>query len=152
MRLFIIAVVLMGLSAVAGSIIVGSRSYDGVVVEKPYETGISWDQRRHENEATGWRVDILNSRFTMGKNEIVVSAKDAEGNELKDAEVSVVVSRPSTRAYDATFKALWSPEGIYKTAVSFPVYGYWDLKVGILKEGKSYNFEKRVYAEKEGQQ
>jgi len=148
MRTIIIAVVLMGLAAVAGSIIVGSRNFDGVVVDKPYETGLAWDKVRHENAATGWQIDVGESRFAEGNSELVLSVRDAAGHALKDAEVSITISRPSTKEYDRTYKAVQEAEGRYNAPVLFPLHGYWDLKINILKEGKHSGFARRIFAEK----
>jgi nitrogen fixation protein FixH len=148
MRTIIIAVVLMGLAAVAGSIIVGSRSFDGVVVDKPYETGLAWDKVKHENAATGWQADVRESRLAEGNSELVLSVRDAAGHALQGAEVSITISRPSTKTYDRTYKAVQAADGLYKVPVLFPLYGYWDLKISILKEGKHSGFGKRIFAEK----
>jgi len=150
MRYFIILIVLTGLVATAGSIIVGSQYFDGLVIDKPYETGLMWDQKRHENEGTGWKADIINSGFVTGRNKLVLSVRDRSGNTLTDADVSIKISRPSTRQYDGISKATRSA-GFYKAMVMFPLYGYWDLKVVILKDRKQYDFEQRIFAEKEAQ-
>ncbi|HMK55692.1 MAG TPA: FixH family protein [Dissulfurispiraceae bacterium] len=150
MRYFIVVIVLVGLAAVAGSIIVGNQYFDGLVIEKPYEMGLAWDQRRHENEAAGWKVDVANKEFVVGKNEIILSVRDGAGDMLKDADVSIAISRPSTKQYDNTFKAAWSA-GFYKASVVCPLYGYWDLKVVILKDSRQHSYEQRIFADKEVQ-
>ncbi|MGO9611789.1 MAG: FixH family protein [Dissulfurispiraceae bacterium] len=148
MRTLIIAIVLMGLSSVAGSIIFGIRSFDGVVVDSPYETGLSWEKVRNESAATGWHADVKNATLKTSINELVISVRDSNGHLLKDAEMSITVSRPSTKAYDMTYKAEPTDDGLYRASVSFPIYGYWDLKISILKEGRRASFEKRIFAEK----
>lgn len=149
MRTIIIIVVLMGLAAVAGSIIIGSSYFDGIVVDKPYETGLSWDKVRHENESTGWQADVVDGRFAAGKNELVLTVRDASGKALDGAGVSITISRPSSKSYDMTYKAVQAEDGFYKVPVIFPLYGYWDLKISILKEGKRSGFDRRIFAEKE---
>ena len=148
MKTIIIVVVLLGLSAVAGSIIVGSRYFDGIVVDKPYETGLSWDRTRHENADAGWNLNIMNATFRMGNSDIVMSVFDKNGNILEGADISVSVSRPSSKDYDKTYRAVQTGKGQYKASVQFPLYGYWDMKMSILKEGRRVTVEKRVFADK----
>lgn len=148
LRTLIIAIVLIGLSSVAGSILVGVRSFDGVVVGSPYETGLYWEKVIKESAATGWQVDILDASFTMGSNALAISVRDSNGKWLKDADMSITVSRPSTKDYDKSYKAELAADGLYRAIVSFPIYGYWDLKISILKEGRHAGFEKRIFAEK----
>lgn len=51
MRIAIILICILALAATLGAIVVGMRTFDGLVVEKPYETGLAWDeiQRKKTN-------------------------------------------------------------------------------------------------------
>jgi nitrogen fixation protein FixH len=44
--LFVIMIIvsILALAATLGAIFVGIRTFDGLVVEKPYETGLAWDE------------------------------------------------------------------------------------------------------------
>src|SRR5919108_6547317 len=53
MRFFIIILVIisiLALSATIGALIVGMRSFEGLVVEKPYETGLAWDELQKQKK------------------------------------------------------------------------------------------------------
>lgn len=148
MRTLIILVVLAGLTAVAASILVGRQYFDGVVVDRPYERGLDWDRVRHEREATGWQAEVENRSLKVGNNELILSVRDRKGNALAGAEVSITISRPSTKAFDREHKADMSADGLYRAAVFLPLYGYWDIKISILKGGEHADFESRIFAER----
>lgn len=145
MRILIIIVVIIGFGAVIGSIVVGQRVFEGKVVDKPYERGLEWDRVQREKAELGWRVDIKN-KFKAGNNEIMFSVLDKKGNQLKDIQVSLTISRPATTAYDREFGVL-QVDGVYKSVVNFPLHGNWDLKININENGRNIILEKRIFAE-----
>ena len=148
MKTLIVIVVLIGLLSVAAVIIVGSRTFEGTVTEKPYEKGLDWDKSREEKASSGLQVEVLTKLFVTGDNEILFSVLDREGKPLSDGRVSAGISRPSSSAYDRTFDVVARKDGTYLTAVLFPLQGYWDLRIEITREGKSMMFEKRIFVEK----
>jgi len=147
MKIFIIAIVIIGLLGVAGSIIVGSSMFEGIVSERPYETGLAWDRMQREKEASGLSVAVKNDRFREGQNMFGLDILDKRGKQLEDALVSVTVSRPSTTAYDKTYNCTRLADGSWRTTVVFPLHGYWDIKVGIRRGTSDLIFTRRVFAE-----
>ncbi len=145
MKLLLVIVAIIGLSAVIGAVVVGTRSFDGTVVDKPYERGLSYDAAHHEKEASGWNAEILNKGLTVGKNDILLSITDKEGRKVTDVEVTVVISRPSSSTYDKTYKAS-EEKGLFRIAADLPLYGYWDAKVQVSDRSRTVTFEKRLYA------
>jgi nitrogen fixation protein FixH len=148
MKTLIVVVTLIGLAAVLGAIVVGTRSFEGVVVEKPYETGLLWDAAEKEKAAIGWKVELRTKMFRPGENQTVLQVFDKDGNPLSGAEVSVVVSRPSTNAYDRVYSAAGLSGGIYETPVQLPLFGHWDLRVSVTSNGKTAVFHERIFAER----
>ncbi len=146
MRILIIAVILVGLVAVTGSIIMGQKVFDGKVVDKPYETGLLWDKMQREKAEL--RVEIKDRNFRTGDNEINFFVLDKEGNPLFDAAVMITLSRPSTTIYDRDYEALKSKDHGYRAVVHLPLYGYWDIKIRVIRRGNDLAFEKRIYSEK----
>ncbi|MDI6801835.1 MAG: FixH family protein [Thermodesulfovibrionales bacterium] len=145
MRILIIIVAIIGFGAVIGSIVVGQRVFEGKVVDKPYETGLMWDKMQREKAEL--RVDIKNTEFKTGNNEIVFSISDKEGKPLSASSVKLTVSRPTTTAHDMEYKAFRQLDGYYHAAVKLNLYGYWDLKINIVRDGRSIMLEKRIFAE-----
>ncbi len=134
MRFFIVIIVLtciLALAATIGTIVVGSRSFEGTVVDKPYETGLAWDEERRNQESLGWSVVLQKATYKTGKNDLIVMVHDKNGVPLSDAVVSVVVSRPSTRAFDRHLSCtLCSPtdDTGLRSIFRFTGTGVWSLR------------------------
>lgn len=151
MKLLLIVVVIIGLAAVIGAVVVGKYSFDGTVVEKPYETGIAWDETRKVREGSGWKVEVLNASFIQGKNRLRISLSGREGKPLPDAEVSVKTARPATAAYDQRYPMSGDSGGIFFADISLVQFGHWDLSFEVKQGGKVISFGKRIFAEKADQ-
>lgn len=154
MRLYIIIIVsacLLALGATIGTIVVGSRSFEGIVVDKPYEAGLAWDQERRNQESLGWSVGLQETTFKTGKNDLVVIVRDKNGAPFSDALVSVAVSRPSTRSFDRTYRAVAQPNGQYRTEIDLPLYGNWGVLVDVSRKKEHTSFNKMISADQDGQ-
>lgn len=147
MKLLLVVITLVGLGAVIGAVVVGTRNFDGTVVDKPYERGLTYDAVHHEREKSGWNTEILNKGLTTGMNDILLSVTDRNNRPMTDAEVSVVISRPSSSSYDRTYKAAITEKGQFRIAADLPLYGYWNAKIMITAQGKSIIFERTLFAE-----
>ncbi len=53
MRTAIILICVLALAATLGAIVVGMQTFDGLVVEKPYETGLAWDEIQRQKSKPG---------------------------------------------------------------------------------------------------
>lgn len=148
MKVLIGFVTLTALFAVAGSFIVGIKNFDGTVTERPYEEGLLWDDIRKKKTALGWRVDIKKSKFTTGNNDITISILSKLKEPLKGTNISVMISRPSTTAYDRDVETVKLKEGLYRANTDFPVFGYWDITIEVSKGRESLTFNKRIFVEK----
>jgi len=94
MKRVLAVVTLIGLAAVIGAFVIGMRTFDGTVVDKPYEHGLAYDAVHHEKESSGWIAEIVNRQFTIGTNTLLLSVTDRNRRPVTDVEISVVVSRP----------------------------------------------------------
>jgi nitrogen fixation protein FixH len=147
-RIAIIVVVLIGLAAVLGAIIVGSRSFEGIVTKHPYEKGLQWDKIQEERLSLGWKADFMNSGFTTGENEMVIILRGRDDLPMRDAHAVVTLSRPNTVAYDRTYNFAGTGGGLYRGKVQFPLYGNWDVNIHIVRGGDSLDLVKEIYVEK----
>ena len=145
MKILIILVTIVALSAVIGSVIVGEKVFDGLVVEKPYEKGLQWDKTRNEKTELGWNVVLKNRAFSAGENDVIISVFDKDGRPLAGAQAIITISRPATTAYDKNYETTLLGVGSYKVKANFPLYGYWDLKVTVSHDKKSAVYEEKVY-------
>ncbi|HUI67634.1 MAG TPA: FixH family protein [Nitrospirota bacterium] len=147
MRILIIVICIIALAATIGAIIVGKRSFEGLVVEKPYETGLAWDETRNKQTNLGWTVSVQGARFKTGKNELIVKVVDKSRSLLTDAAVSVTVSRSSTREYDKTYRTIEQSDGRYHASISLPLYGSWDLIIDVSRKNDHSIFKEAIFAE-----
>ena len=148
MKLLLIIVSIIGLGAVIGSVVVGTRTFEGTIVEKPYEQGLAYDAIHHEREASGWNVEILNKELTSGTNDILLSVTDRNRKPLADAVISLSISRLASRGFDKTYKAAKTEKGQFIAKADLPAYGYWTASVQVTEKGKSITFEKTLFAER----
>ena len=146
MKTLLIIVSIIGLAAVVGAIVVGRSTFDGIVVDKPYERGLTYDAVQKEREASGWVVDIVDPSPVVGRNELIISATDGKGSPLPDAEISLTISRPSSASYDRTYAAVRTTRGQFRAEIELPLYGHWDVKIRVKAEGKNITFEREVFA------
>jgi nitrogen fixation protein FixH len=147
MKTLIVTVTVIALVAVIGSIIVGERAFDGLVVEKPYDKGLQWDRDHTEKAGLGWNVFIKNRNLHTGDNDLIFSVLDKGGKPVEDVMATVLVTRPSTTAYDKYYEPSAQGNGTYKISVHFPLYGYWYVRINVAHERKNIVFEEKVYAE-----
>lgn len=150
MRSFIILISILVTAVTTGTILVGTKSFDGVVVEKPYETGLDWDKKREQKLKLGWIVSLPGSSFPVGRNDLLVAVRDKDGNPLRDAIVLVKMTRPSSNRHDRTYEAVRQADGRYLAMVDFPLYGKWDLIMNITRHNQRVEFTKPVFVELSG--
>ncbi len=147
MKKLLVLVTFIGMAAVIGAIVVGKYTFDGTVVDNPYEKGLLWDDEQKARESSGWNIDIQPPAPTVGRNELHINVRDRAGKSLA-AEVLLTVSRPSSKRFDRQYSALLTEKGSYAVQVDLPLYGYWDLDIGVTAENKSILFHRTVFAEK----
>ena len=148
MRALIIVVTVIALAATIGAIAVGLKSFDGVVVEKPYETGLVWDDAQRNRERLGWTITLQPTIFTTGSNTLFIQVFNRAHERLTNAAVSVTISRPSTGAYDRTYQSLRLSDGRYQTAIELPLFGSWDVVTDISRNNERVSMINVIYAEK----
>ncbi|HXX82148.1 MAG TPA: FixH family protein [Thermodesulfovibrionales bacterium] len=140
-------VIIVALAAVVTVVIVGSRSFEGIVVDKPYERGLSWDREQRERTESGLNVTLKNKTFKVGRNDLAIEVTDREQKPVLDAEVILTVSRPSTNAYDMTYRLAVSKKGMFSAPVELPLYGHWDLHITIVRNGQNLLFQQKIFVE-----
>ena len=148
MRTVISIVSIIAIAATIGTIAVGMKIFDGVVVENPYDAGLAWDETRRNKDALGWGLKLKNDLFKTGKNELALEVLDRNGRQLDNAAVRVTTSRPSTRAFDKIYPAVRTPDGTFRTSIDLPLYGAWDLKITVSSGKDRCSFTNRIYADK----
>jgi nitrogen fixation protein FixH len=146
MRNLIVIISTIVVAMTIGTIIVGNRMFDGVVVERPYDTGLAWDKAQKRQARLGWKVVVVNANLKVGSNELILGVSDRDGTPLKDAAVEVTVSRPSTKAYDRIYRAVPGEGGRYQVPISLPIVGLWDIRTEITRREDLYTTVERIEA------
>lgn len=145
MKTLIAFVIIVGLAAVAGSIIVGVKSFDGIVTENPYETGLRWDDARKKMRDLGWIIEIQNEKFITGDNDVSISVFDKNKIPLSLTEIALSISRPATEKYNKEFDIIQIRDGVYSARLNFPLFGFWDIGIRVSNGGDELFFEKKVF-------
>lgn len=148
MRTLIIAISICVFAATVVTIIAGKRSFDGIVVEKPYETGLDWDRKQAQKARLGWDVSVNGTSFRTGRNELFITILDGNGKKVRDAAVNVKVSRPSSGAYDKTYEMALEPDGRYAASIDLSLYGNWTVIIDVRRGEDQTEFTKSIFAEK----
>jgi nitrogen fixation protein FixH len=148
MRTLIILVCIFIIVVTAVTIIVGSRSFDGIVVEKPYETGLAWDKAQEQKEKLGWNVSLQGGPYRVGKNDLGISISDRNERLIHDAEMSIRVTRPSTTAFDRTYQAAALPDGRFHASVDLVRPGMWDLIVHVQHADEQAEYTLHLYVQR----
>jgi nitrogen fixation protein FixH len=149
---FIVVILLaciLVLAATIGTIVIGSRSFEGTVVDKPYEKGLAWDEEHRNRERLGWSVDLQDTDYRTGKNDLIVVVRDKSGTPISDALVSVSVSRPSTREFDRTYGTTAMQNGRYRAMIDLPYYGNWSVVVEVSRNKQQTSFDNMISAVQE---
>lgn len=148
MRILIIFVCIFVVLLTAVTIIVGSRTFEGVVVEKPYEAGLAWDAAERQRTKLGWKVSLAGDRFLTGGNELIVAVTDRDSKPLREAQVTLRVSRPSTTSLDKTYTAHSERDGRFRAQVELARYGNWDVIVSVKRGKEQADYTLRLHAER----
>lgn len=80
-----------------------------------------------------YKIEYLPEPLTVGKNSIQIAVKEKEGASVRDANVTLLVTRPETRKYDQTVQL--ERQGNYYSVdnIELPIAGRWNLlfRVGV---------------------
>jgi len=149
MKFLIIAITILVVVITAVTIMTGSSVFDGVVVEKPYETGLDWDKVQEKKTRLGWTLSTKHTTYRIGRNVVSFMVRDRNGTLLQDALASVKVSRPATVQYDRTSQAAPGQDGSFSAVIDLPSYGKWDLIISVKNGADVIEFVRPVFVERE---
>jgi nitrogen fixation protein FixH len=145
MKVIIIFCVIAIITSIAATVVVGVNVFDGTIEDHPYEKGLEWDKLQKSRTELGWKCRIENNTITTGVNDLVLKLDDIDERPLDATDVSILISRPYSNAYDKRFDAEKIRTGVYKARTDFPYFGYWDIKIAVTKDSEHLTLEKSVY-------
>jgi len=129
MKAVIAVVSALGLGAVVGAVVVGTRSFEGTVVDHPYEHGLSWDRDHARRRDSGLEVRLRDAAFPAGSGRAAFTISGAAADSLGDRDVSVRVRRPESGEHQRETPARRQPDGSWEAPVLLPMAGRWELAV-----------------------
>jgi nitrogen fixation protein FixH len=140
MKALILIVCLLGLGAIVGAVVVGTRSFDGTVVEHPYEHGLAWDRDQGRRRDSGLEVRVLNTAFRTGSNLAAFTISGVGADGIGDRDVTVRVRRPASAEHERTTPARKQSDGSWAAEALLPVAGRWELAVLVERPGGRIDF------------
>jgi len=143
MKLTIFIVSLLAMSAVVGAIVIGNMSFDGVVTEDPFETGLIWDEIQKNKAESGITIRLKTNQYEKGTNRIEFQIEKSRPIDID--LITIVRSRPSTTDLDKQVTVTTLSENNYQAEMDFPLVGNWDLIAKIDAGGKQILFSNRIY-------
>ena len=144
MKLVLTSVVLIGIAAVAGAIIMGNMTFDGTVVEQPYERGLRWDRENAIREQSGLEVYIITPELTVGKGTLEILVKGSDGLSY-EGPVTLRFSRPETTDLDRRYGATGRGGGRYEASVELPRHGAWEVSVDLRSGDDTVSFMRKIH-------
>lgn len=149
MKAIILFSVFAALTAVAGTIVVGINTFDGTVTDHPYERGLEWEKLEQKKSELGWTCTIHNSFFKQGKNNLLFTLKNKDGQPLDASKIEIKITRPSTDTHDKLYAVQNRGSGMYASEAYFPLIGHWDLLFSVTKGSDHITIHKNIYIKKE---
>jgi nitrogen fixation protein FixH len=140
MKALIFLICLLGVGAIVGAVVIGTRSFDGTVVDHPYEHGLAWDRDQARRRDSGLGVQLLNTTFSVGSSRAAFTISGDGAGRVGDRNVTVRVRRPSSAEHERETPALRQPDGSWAATVRLPVAGRWELAVVVERPDGSIEF------------
>lgn len=149
MKALVFIILILGITGVIVTYIIGYHIFEGTVTESPYETGLKWDKTNKQINELGWTIKIENKEFSSGTAELIFTIKDKNMNTLKPDKIDILISRPTTAKFDSFYKAQLRQKGDYVVKVVFPEFGYWDIFFKVHKDRKVVTLKESIYIRNE---
>jgi len=138
--------VVVGANGVMAAFAVGS--WTGLTTDNAYRDGLAYNRQLEAvqaQQALGWQVALDVNRVADGGTEIVVRVRDRFGYDISDAEITAVLMRPTNEGADIETMLKPRGEGYYGAQINVPLPGQWDLKLHVIRDGKSHRSIRRLH-------
>jgi nitrogen fixation protein FixH len=127
MKILIFIVVVIVIAVIVGTIYIGSKTFDGTVVDKPYEIGIKYD--KIQKALKDFNVSVENEILKRGKNTFIFSITSETKDTQNLSNILVIITKPTTSKYDRSFNTVRLPNGKYQAEIELPHKGQWEIRV-----------------------
>lgn len=144
MKVALAAAIALALLAVIGAVVVGALTFDGLVTEDPYETGLHWDEIRRQKAELGWTPKLDRVRYAVGRNQINFTLKDASGSPVPIESFIVETGRTDNSGFDRPAESCHAEDHLYTCNVSFLSIGRWEIRFRWARNPGQISFVQRV--------
>lgn len=130
----------------AGFAYIARSTHPGLVTEKAYDKGLKYNNviaRAEAQEKLGW-TSTLTTKFDNGHAVVSLSLKDAKGQPLESAQVSLWFIRPVQAGMDVKEAMQPASKGVYAGRAVLPARGLWDVRIEAVKGDARYQTSKRA--------
>ncbi|MCW5750556.1 MAG: FixH family protein [Alphaproteobacteria bacterium] len=109
-------------------------TWQGLVVEKPYEKGLAYNQaleRKMRAERLGWSLELgfVPTGAAPGAGEVAARIHGAAGETLPGLAVEARISRPVENLAPIVLELPYRGEGRFAAPVVLPLPGQWDVEI-----------------------
>lgn len=122
----IAVVVVAGIGAVLGGIVVGARTFEPTVVEKPYEQGLVHDETKAKRQTLGWHVQNLTPDVAAGDVILNFNLLGKEKYPLSNAECALRLVRSGNAKATQELAVSGSADGVCSFKTHLPEAGPWN--------------------------
>jgi len=149
MKAVLWGVVLIGIGAVVGAVILGGMSRDVEVEDKPYEAGLRYDQERNRAIDIGWRTGVFIVMRKADEAEVRLMIKNHDGSpvSLRPGDIGMIATRPAGDLKDVKCETGVEREGELKGLCSPLAFGHWEFVTTINTEKGPLQLVERTYVE-----
>jgi len=134
---------MIGLLTIAPSIYIGIKYFDGKVVEKPYESGLTYNEDKKFISDNGLDLKILNNKKN-GDNVVLEFVFD-KNDGVSVADTSFFITRPASDQDLIQINTEQGADGAYKSNFSLKTMGNHILKMVSTINGKHVQIQKSFY-------
>ena len=125
-------------------------SWSGLTAENYYEKGLRYNETlREEQRQTelGWRADLTFASRGTAAGRLEVRMVDAAGRPLDGLGIEGVVARPTHEGLDQPIALKPVGDGRYRTDLTLPLPGMWELRLRAGNGRDSFKFRRRLRLE-----
>lgn len=125
-------------------------TWQGLVVEKPYEKGLAYNRALAREEAAtqlGWNLELgfIARGEAPGMGEVVARLRDPEGRALAGLQLDAVIERPVEPLPAIPVVLAYRGDGRYAGMVELPQPGQWDVTLTARADGHEYVTRRRIF-------
>lgn len=138
-------VMFFGLIIVVNSIFIyfAINSHSGVVIKKPYERGLTYDETLHKSKAQ----PKLNDNVSYKGGVLSWTLKDEAGHAIENGIAQAMLIRPVQDGHDFKVMLEHAGGGIYKTILNTPLKGQWDVRLKVTWDNTQYQAAQTILVE-----